>query len=414
MDRRLIINNIGPIKHVDVYLNKINVIIGPQSSGKSTIAKIISFCSWLEKEKNESVDHLDLKDILEKYHRMKGYFSDNSSILYIGDNLLFAYNYTYELPVLDERFINVNVSNAGGNKQFIFYAIDRTINPKVSYIPAERNFVSALPNAKKYAVSDNSLLAFINDWMESKGHYPTDKPMDILNLGVKYYYNENKDRDVMWLDENKVVSLEQASSGIQSLVPLLVMLNWLTNGIYEENQPYSPEEISNLKKLLVDLARNGVSDSMSEDKVKRLSNLLSNNAYTHTQFIIEEPEQNLFPKTQVDFLYYLLSIINHGKPHPLVLTTHSPYILYALNNCLLSYQVKDSEFEGELREYCEANSVNPSTVSVWQLKDGCLVDENGQLNKTIQDANGLIRKNYFNNVMKDVLGVFNELLAYYD
>ena len=49
MNRRLIINNIGPIKHVDIYLNKINVIIGPQSSGKSTIAKIISFCSWLEK-----------------------------------------------------------------------------------------------------------------------------------------------------------------------------------------------------------------------------------------------------------------------------------------------------------------------------------------------------------------------------
>lgn len=414
MNRRLIINNIGPIKHIDIYLNKINVIIGPQSSGKSTIAKIISFCSWLEKEKNELIDHLDLKEILETYHRMRGYFNNESSILYVGENLLFAYNYTDELPVLDERFIDVNVSNIGSEKQYIFHANDRTINPKVSYIPAERNFVSALPNAKKYAVSDNSLLAFINDWLESKSHYPTEKPIDILNLGVKYYYNEDKDRDVMWLDEEKVISLEQASSGIQSLVPLLVMLNWLTFGLYKENNPYSPEEISNLKKLLVDLARNRVSDSVSEEKVKRLSNLLSNKAYTHTQFIIEEPEQNLFPKTQVDFLYYLLSIINHGKPHQLVLTTHSPYILYALNNCLLSYKVKESEIDWKLRDYCNNNAVDPNTVSVWQLKDGCLMDEKGQLNSTIQDANGLIRKNYFNNVMKDVLGVFNELLAYYD
>lgn len=46
---RLIIRNIGPIKNVDIELNKVNVFIGEQSSGKSTIAKIISFCSWLEK-----------------------------------------------------------------------------------------------------------------------------------------------------------------------------------------------------------------------------------------------------------------------------------------------------------------------------------------------------------------------------
>ena len=50
---RLIIRNIGPIKNVDIELNKVNVFIGEQSSGKSTIAKIISFCSWLEKNANK-------------------------------------------------------------------------------------------------------------------------------------------------------------------------------------------------------------------------------------------------------------------------------------------------------------------------------------------------------------------------
>lgn len=44
---RLIIKNIGPIKHVDIELNKINVIIGEQSSGKSTIAKLpVSALGW--------------------------------------------------------------------------------------------------------------------------------------------------------------------------------------------------------------------------------------------------------------------------------------------------------------------------------------------------------------------------------
>jgi predicted ATPase len=43
------IRNIGPITKADFDLNKINVFMGPQSSGKSTIAKICSQCSWYEK-----------------------------------------------------------------------------------------------------------------------------------------------------------------------------------------------------------------------------------------------------------------------------------------------------------------------------------------------------------------------------
>ena len=41
------IENIGPIKNVNFDLNKVNVIMGPQSSGKSTIAKIVSYCQWV-------------------------------------------------------------------------------------------------------------------------------------------------------------------------------------------------------------------------------------------------------------------------------------------------------------------------------------------------------------------------------
>ena len=46
---QLIIKNIGPIKEINIELNKINVFIGPQSSGKSTISKILCHCQWVEK-----------------------------------------------------------------------------------------------------------------------------------------------------------------------------------------------------------------------------------------------------------------------------------------------------------------------------------------------------------------------------
>ena len=47
---KLIIRNVGPIKDINIELNKINVIIGPQSSGKSTINKIACYCTWVEKK----------------------------------------------------------------------------------------------------------------------------------------------------------------------------------------------------------------------------------------------------------------------------------------------------------------------------------------------------------------------------
>ena len=44
---RIKIENVGPINNVNFNLNKVNIIMGPQSSGKSTIAKIISYCQSL-------------------------------------------------------------------------------------------------------------------------------------------------------------------------------------------------------------------------------------------------------------------------------------------------------------------------------------------------------------------------------
>ena len=49
--KHLTIHNFGPIKDVDIELGRINVIIGPQNSGKSTVLKIACYCDWIEKHK---------------------------------------------------------------------------------------------------------------------------------------------------------------------------------------------------------------------------------------------------------------------------------------------------------------------------------------------------------------------------
>lgn len=406
---RLVIKNVGPLKYVDIVLNKINVFIGPQSSGKSTIAKIASFCSWLEKENGRNRKGLVTE--LEKYHRLKGYFSNQSAIFYEGDNVTFIYN-CRNIPELSSKW-GKDIDKE--TDEILYYSPERTIRPKVSYIPAERNFVAALPNAQKYAEEADSLKNFIEEWLESKRHYLSDTAMNIINLGVRYYYNEKKNSDILLLENASTINLEQASSGLQSLVPLMVLINWFANGIYEHNKPYSPEEVMRMKQILADLSKNHKDGSDQQTLLEQFKNIMDGKGYTHTQFVVEEPEQNLFPKTQVDFLYFLLSMINHGRPHRLILTTHSPYILYGLNNCLLAYLVKDNVDMPSLQNKDAINNaINPQYVSVWQIKDGYLCNDKGEHNHTIQDSQGLIRKNYFNKIMKQVMGEFNELLNFYE
>lgn len=49
--KHLIVKHIGPLDKIDIELKKVNVIIGPQSSGKSCVLKLACYCTWVEKEK---------------------------------------------------------------------------------------------------------------------------------------------------------------------------------------------------------------------------------------------------------------------------------------------------------------------------------------------------------------------------
>lgn len=195
--QRLIIKNIGPIIEADITLKKVNVFIGPQSSGKSTIAKIISFCSWLEKNKHD-LEKPDLfaGNVIERmisYHRMEGYIASDSIIFYQGDNIAFAYNWPKsEVIPLEFQPNSYNVSHTS-EKETFFLRLDRLSNPKVLYIPAERNFVSVVPNLQKYDESKDSLQSFVVDWYDAKRSFKKEKALDIIDLGMKYFSDNDED-----------------------------------------------------------------------------------------------------------------------------------------------------------------------------------------------------------------------------
>ena len=47
--RHLKIQNFGPLKEAELEIGRLNIIVGPQSSGKSSTLKVAAYCAWLEK-----------------------------------------------------------------------------------------------------------------------------------------------------------------------------------------------------------------------------------------------------------------------------------------------------------------------------------------------------------------------------
>lgn len=82
---------------------------------------------------------------------------------------------------------------------------------------------------------------------------------------------------------------------------------------------------------------------------------------------------------------------------------------------MLGYKVKDKipADNAELREH-EKSWIDPKEVSVWEIRDGEFSSSVDKKNLTIQDADGLIRGNYFDRIMKFIMADFSNYFAFYD
>jgi predicted ATPase len=423
METKIIIKNVGPIKKANFNLNKINVFMGPQSSGKSTIAKLISYCTWVEKDvatsqslKMYQENENDFVKWLEDFHKLNGYLKHpDRHISYESDIIKIEYN-----------------ANSFSIEWKDRYAYKRS---KISYIPSERNMI-ILPDVRKVEFGNSNIRSFLFDWFDARKNYSKTKKMSILNLGIDYYYSENSDEDCIVKSPNGDsydILLSNASSGLQSVTPLLVIMDYLTDRFYTEEENISSilnERKMQTNRILIEELvlkkyfngnRKSEKDEINEitEKIrvrdKQVGELLAEwkkierNLFStrNTQFIIEEPEQNLFPETQRDLVYHLLNkCVNGEREHRLTITTHSPYILYALNNCMMGGLIGDKmKAIDKEKVKCKASFINPLYVSIYEIHDGVL--------KPIQQDDGLISTNYFDAKMKELMDDFYVMLNYY-
>lgn len=369
---RLIVKNFGPIKDIDIEVKDVNVLIGTTGSGKSTVAKLLAMFrsgefllekdkrSILSKRLNELNIDFAVSDQTKIQYRFgnlfvnicKGEVESNVDpdeiILYflsredlsakLVEKLGPAANVAIAivaLAAIGNAFTSKtqaskshtgsyekNRSNELARKISSFSDLDEEAKDKETahlsekykplewfteslYIPAERILISMIEGSIMGLLKNDVLIPECVKEFGSvfeKARKKTES-LEIDFLDASYSFEDNT--SFLTVDGVARLKLQAASSGFQSAVPLIVVL----------------------------------------ESIRRKSEDQANNF-----LVIEEPETNLYPTAQKKLTEFIIQAVNETNSE-LFITTHSPYILTALDNLVQAHNAfrthpeKESEIE---------------------------------------------------------------------
>lgn len=380
MNNYIKIHNFGPVKDAEIELSKLLVIIGSQGTGKSTIAKLISICFditfWW--------DIVKQNDLMPRFSKMglADYFNTGSSFEFKYGVIKVSYNrkrftlniesvpkskYSEVLSLMINRQAEYEYMRRGGkpipeNEQTQFLKDIETQCRLAFYVPAERNLAAMLDSMIANLILHNIPLPkmqveYMAQYENARNHYSV---FDADFLGVRYKKDATADK--IEIEGHKKLKLSDCSSGIQSALPMLMSIS------------YAAEE-----------TQTGV-------------------------YVIEEPEQNLFPTNQRAVLNFLLKHLNIQKNANMILNTHSPYILSSLNVSIMSAMLsKNPALAEEVASIVPVeNQIDSEDVRVYALGG-----EDVYCKSVMNYNTGLISDNFIDSASDIVSTDFNKLYNLY-
>ena len=334
----LIIKNFGPITDALVQLKAINIYIGTTSSGKSTVAKLVSI--FKSGQLNGS------KDAMTSFKKSLANYNIDFSI----DST------TYIKYQAGDFYFKVESNSIETN--YPSHRKHHFLNP--IYIPAERVFFSTL---------SQSIFSLINSdisipkWLIDFGARFEKARSEIKQFAIGFLnanYESRDGIDFIKLPNDVSIKLAQASSGIQSIVPLLLVVQYNTK---------------NIKK----------GDDL---------------------FVIEEPELNLYPSSQKDLMEFIIGRINQSDDK-LIITTHSPYLLTTIDNLIQAGNV--AQDKAQLKT--EVERLVPSDLWLNFNEVACYFFNEGTAKSTLDLEINCIGPSNIDDVSSDLSETFEKLLT---
>jgi predicted ATPase len=411
--QRIIVKNFGPLKDIDLEIKDYMIFIGPQASGKSTLAKLIYFgknigreivhnsITFIRNPQKRPYKYIDNEELLSFFtynflleffevqyfkvpFEIQIFYSNQNSIKFNLDE-----SNNTELTISDgfsKKYLNLLVESVNnfdhkfnnlGITSRLELAIEELANltysffnhpEKIYFIPASRSLFTILSNQifsiktenldylTKVFFDEINFLKLVSD--ASVDETFSIRYYDKLNIFktltkaiIKGTYTFQFENPCIQIDSGEILSLKDTSSGQQEAV-------WITRVI-----------ISNLRDVL--------------------------------SAIIEEPEAHLYPEAQKD-MTYLISLLANQESNQVVITTHSPYILASLNNLIYAYKKGQIDPETVEKVIPKELWVNPERLFVGEM-------QNGEIKEIIHPETGLIEVERLDRVSEDLGEDFEKL-----
>ena len=392
MNEKLIVKNFGPIREAELDLKKVTVFIGPQGSGKSTLAKLVAICK--EDEKPSLFSEKSKINFREDDYGLRSFKNSNTMFQYKSKISKIDYETEY---VIRRTSIGKNIESQvlkvaerlrliGQVEEHFTVESMETIFRNYTKILKENNI-----GTPTYIPTERFLLSTISSSLFGLMNNDINLPKNLTEFGNKY----SKAGINISSDDITITSIENFDPKVN--IPKHIELFDLQFQ-HRDGQDFLIDTKNNYEVNLKDSA-SGMQSSIPLILVVR-HEYSEGNKY----FIIEEPELNLFPTTQKQLIGYLADRCTQNG-NELLMTTHSPYVLSAINNLIFAYKVAHEvpEMADEVAKIIPREQwLNPDDVAAYYVADGTA-------KSIIAEKFGLIGENELDAISEDIAGERDDL-----
>ena len=421
------------IKDISIEIKQINILIGPQASGKSIIAKLlfyfkdfISEIFYVVRTYKEIIDFdRNSKNKFKRLFPVSSWGENDFSIKYtvVGNFIEITRkktnnnknNFEIELKYSDiykQTFNTISEALEGFDKKLaehlkenhdllasiqskftawdmkrlaLFY-INHNFNRITSfdqlYIPAGRSF---------YAHLKNSIFIFLSE----------SNTVDPFLANFAKVYEENKQPVSLEIINDLALENQELSKEINLLNEKILCGKYLQ----QDGKDYL--QLTESRTIDISNSSSGQQETLPLIIIMRRMAFLKPDE-GGTSVYIEEPEAHIFPAAQKSIVELISTVYNARKDSlQFFITTHSPYILTAFNNLIqagiLAEDATEEKIEQISQHVPKTRFLSPEEVAVYSLEDG-------YCKSIIDKQTGLIDANIIDEVSNELAIQFDELL----
>ena len=389
---RLSVSNFLSIKEISIEIAPITIVIGPQASGKSVLAKLAYFFRSIFTDElrqliaaEKTINDLNeaLRDKFVRNFPTYGWRDLGFKILYENDNVSISIQNGQKGETLEIE-ISENL------KSLISSTIDRYRKQVESLAVEDPEAATGnAPSIKLQLLSHSytTLRLSMPDFFRSPIFIPASRSIyHIVQPNVFSLIGMKADFDHIFIKFAAIYEGTKKRYAAPRVPPRLpsepsprvylekikqVRRSILCGDYLNENDQDWIQDSASRRKTLLANASSGQQEALP------MLAVLSDYAFSpRIVYYIEEPEAHLFPTTQ-RLIVSLIGLLHKGRGQRFFLTTHSPYILTAFNILLATWNAlsKKPKRKRKVPTFIDESTAIPfDDIAAYSLKDGEVTD----------------------------------------